>query len=503
MPLVCHKCGNSSWDTVPPQSSVVPALDIPGHRAALVEIQAKIARFKTFSTCYISVLQKQQHELEAELGAVVYPVLSLPPEIISRIFVQCLPDDGVSPWDGDAAPLVLVRVCRQWKDIALSTCQLWSSLRIQSVSDDKIKVPRGTLQKLQSWFSRARASPLSLSVTHNSFMRLKDSEELDISSFFNRLWRLDFPDTASGYDKLVPSDTHFPRLQCLSIISRDVHLKNVVAHAPLLNELHWSRKSKGAFDFRGFASTAMTTLHIYSYSGGFSPAEFIGILRHFPSLSHLECPVLPDSNPHHTPWTFPNLLSLSLLESNGRVPLIHALSVLTLPNLGCLGCVFAPFPSHSAVILSFLSRSACVIRELTCDFYEDPAMILQTLRLFPSLEKLEIMGVLDDVLSAIDPHGTTSPLVLPNLLHLKVICGPMTLARYRLIIDVLHARCAHPDTPPLRSLHVSAEDVEFTPDDGSPHCPIVAGLRSLAAGGLEFKVDVEDEVIWPVTARTP
>ncbi|KAJ6448461.1 hypothetical protein C8R45DRAFT_850281 [Mycena sanguinolenta] len=171
MPLFCNKCGNSGWETVPSQSS--PSPDSAGHRAALVEIQAKIARFKTFSECFISVLEKHQHELEAELGAVVYPVLSLPPEITSRIFVHCLPDGGVLPWDDHAAPLVLARVCRQWKDIALSTCQLWSSLRIESLSKHKIKVPRGTFQTLQNWIPRARVSALSLSVTHNSSMRLK------------------------------------------------------------------------------------------------------------------------------------------------------------------------------------------------------------------------------------------------------------------------------------------------------------------------------------------
>ncbi|KAJ6450651.1 hypothetical protein C8R45DRAFT_771714, partial [Mycena sanguinolenta] len=54
----------------------------------------------------------------------VYPVLSLPTEITTRIFVECLPDDGATPL-AECAPLLLMRVCRQWKDITLSSCQLW------------------------------------------------------------------------------------------------------------------------------------------------------------------------------------------------------------------------------------------------------------------------------------------------------------------------------------------------------------------------------------------
>ncbi|KAJ6450675.1 hypothetical protein C8R45DRAFT_848875, partial [Mycena sanguinolenta] len=126
----------------------------------------ELARFKTFSARYISALEQEQAELEAKLNNIVYPVLSLPTEITTRIFVECLPDDGATSL-AECAPLLLMRVCRQWKDITLSSCQLWSSLRIESYSRDKIMVPRGTLEMLQTWFSRARARPLALTVTYN------------------------------------------------------------------------------------------------------------------------------------------------------------------------------------------------------------------------------------------------------------------------------------------------------------------------------------------------
>ncbi|KAJ6448477.1 hypothetical protein C8R45DRAFT_848892 [Mycena sanguinolenta] len=170
MPLRCQKCGHSNaWDTnsVPTAStsSAPDVFEAESHRAALAEIQAEIARFKTYAACYISALEKQQEELDARLTSIVYPILSLPAEITSSIFVECLPDDGVSP-SPESAPLLLLRVCRQWKDIALSTSQLWGSLCIGSISSDKILVPRGILLRLQAWFSRARERPISLAIKY-------------------------------------------------------------------------------------------------------------------------------------------------------------------------------------------------------------------------------------------------------------------------------------------------------------------------------------------------
>ncbi|KAJ6450632.1 hypothetical protein C8R45DRAFT_848908 [Mycena sanguinolenta] len=141
--------------------------NVLGHRAALADIQAEIARFKTQSTLYISALEKEQEEIEAKLRAVVYPVLSLPGEITSRIFVECLPNDDVLPL-AEHAPLLFLSVCHQWRDIAISTCLLWSSLRIESMlADNGIVVSCGTLRTLHTWFSRARALPLFLTMIYN------------------------------------------------------------------------------------------------------------------------------------------------------------------------------------------------------------------------------------------------------------------------------------------------------------------------------------------------
>ncbi|KAJ7101966.1 hypothetical protein C8R44DRAFT_592213, partial [Mycena epipterygia] len=84
-------------------------------------IQSEIARYKT----YLERLEEEQSTLEASLALLVYPVLTLPTEITSRIFVDCLPTHGRIIPSPSTAPLVLAQICRHWRDIALSTCKLW------------------------------------------------------------------------------------------------------------------------------------------------------------------------------------------------------------------------------------------------------------------------------------------------------------------------------------------------------------------------------------------
>ncbi|KAJ7194315.1 hypothetical protein GGX14DRAFT_378075, partial [Mycena pura] len=48
-------------------------------------------------------------------------------EILAHIFVYCLPHGRIRP-SPRTAPLVLGQICRRWRDVALSTGRLWSSL---------------------------------------------------------------------------------------------------------------------------------------------------------------------------------------------------------------------------------------------------------------------------------------------------------------------------------------------------------------------------------------
>ncbi|KAJ7113015.1 hypothetical protein C8R44DRAFT_552140, partial [Mycena epipterygia] len=71
-------------------------------------------------------LRNECRMAQARLDAHVYPVLTLPDEIVSEIFVGTLPEYPLSPpVYGLLSPTSLSQICHQWREIALSTPMLW------------------------------------------------------------------------------------------------------------------------------------------------------------------------------------------------------------------------------------------------------------------------------------------------------------------------------------------------------------------------------------------
>ncbi|KAJ7706489.1 hypothetical protein B0H16DRAFT_1826250, partial [Mycena metata] len=115
----------------------------------------------------IEALEENANKLEANLDLVVYPVLTLPPEITSKIFLQCLPTHGRVEPSPSRAPLLLTQVCHHWRQVTHSTCGLWSSLyisptfQIDAAPWAVVARDDSACALLQTWFPRAKASPLS------------------------------------------------------------------------------------------------------------------------------------------------------------------------------------------------------------------------------------------------------------------------------------------------------------------------------------------------------
>ncbi|KAF7349642.1 F-box domain-containing protein [Mycena sanguinolenta] len=535
MPLVCEKCGhNNTWATSSVSQDTILATGTTtatSDRAALAEIEIEMARFKSYSTSYISALEGHKKAVELRLQAVVYPILSLPMEITARIFVECLPEDGHRRSSRKHAPLLLMRVCRRWKDIAVSISELWNVLPIRCLnvsrtSDETMMVRRGLLAGLAPWFSRAQARPLSLTVYQNRrfskgrevYDNISRTEQLDISPILSRLGRLDVSLLADEIQSLASWNTPFPRLRCLSLSSPDSVLSDVLRNAPLLRELCWSRDSRASLDFRWFASTTLTKLEISPNGYGVLATQFIDILQNFPALADLACVVdMRTFNPQ-PPLTFPNLRSLNLSYDFSRydyledmVAPIRLLDLLTLPHLNRLHCTLA---LHSEVVSSFLTRSACIIRELSCEFRGDGPIesdIWLVLQLFPSVETLAV-GLQTDICYLLDGIDTKhydhrrAPHLLPQMQHLTVSYGglvasrsPITPINYSDIIDIVHRRRGDSDMVELRSLHIMIN--ESTEWNWYPGDSLAAEFGRLISAGLDFTIGVDGKVKWP-RART-
>ncbi|KAJ7639317.1 hypothetical protein FB45DRAFT_726781, partial [Roridomyces roridus] len=93
--------------------------------------------------------------------AITYPVLTLPSEITSEIFVHCLPDvlSGEDAVNTTEAPLLLLQICSQWRQIARCTPKLWTRLDIDLPSRDE-----HAHAIAKTWLDCSRQHPLSVTL---------------------------------------------------------------------------------------------------------------------------------------------------------------------------------------------------------------------------------------------------------------------------------------------------------------------------------------------------
>ncbi|KAJ7223927.1 hypothetical protein C8J57DRAFT_969121, partial [Mycena rebaudengoi] len=73
-------------------------------------------------------LEARRTSIQLQLDRVPYPILTLPLEITSEIFIQCLPEPPAlenAHIDALQAPLLLLHICKEWRRIALSLPALW------------------------------------------------------------------------------------------------------------------------------------------------------------------------------------------------------------------------------------------------------------------------------------------------------------------------------------------------------------------------------------------
>ncbi|TDL19029.1 hypothetical protein BD410DRAFT_774415, partial [Rickenella mellea] len=113
--------------------------------------------------------------------ALLTPARRLPPELVSEIFTHAtvyggldnlmLPRPRVSE-----APLKLGRICRRWRQIALSTPSLWSSVTIPQ---------NWAIEGLQEWIRRAGALTLSFAVE----IHQDNLEVLELLASYQKQWK--------------------------------------------------------------------------------------------------------------------------------------------------------------------------------------------------------------------------------------------------------------------------------------------------------------------------
>ncbi|KAJ3512087.1 hypothetical protein NLJ89_g3727 [Agrocybe chaxingu] len=131
-------------------------------------------------------LSRQHASLLAEVNTVreiIAPMRRVPTDILQEIFRHCLPTKYNAIMSAEHCPLLLTRVCRSWRNIALATPSLWASLHIPVPSipskyfygqyafqDDQGEVTVAEavgrrVTGMQEWLARSGTCALSLSLS--------------------------------------------------------------------------------------------------------------------------------------------------------------------------------------------------------------------------------------------------------------------------------------------------------------------------------------------------
>ncbi|KAJ4482439.1 hypothetical protein J3R30DRAFT_2174084 [Lentinula aciculospora] len=336
-----------------------------------------------------------------EHKALLSAARKLPMEIMSEIFLQCLPavDTSSVIWRPEPhpnqAPLLLTQICRSWRNIAIATPRLWSTLIINASNGSS---SHAEITKL--WLTRSRNVSLTLTLLVRSADRFHGGRRTTSYEEFVPI---------AAIEVLTMFIPHFPRVRALALlfalpviravselrpVEDDVcnqlerlHLTTSFENTPL--EITWTRSLvHSAPNLRHlYFDSSMVPLPIVrgqewclrlrtinlDAAYGIPPEDFFLLLRNSPEL--IRCVIVMNLDEllnHFTRWDeMPKVIHTALQElslSSEDASLGNVLDLLTLPALVSLklGAVGDEAWPHNE-LLHFLSRSLCVLKELKLD----------------------------------------------------------------------------------------------------------------------------------------
>ncbi|KAJ7134024.1 hypothetical protein C8R43DRAFT_1022215 [Mycena crocata] len=297
-----------------------------------------------------------------------YPVLTLPNEITSEIFINFLPPYPVRPpIIGPLSPSFLCRICRRWRDVALATPWLWSSMQLDL---DENALHQQQLSVLETWLKRSGSCSLSISLR-----REDDVPEISTSAFLDAVVhhaaRWESMELILPYTELRSIRGYMPALRALSFGptntsggEESLYLAApfvVFDHAPNLESVELYVSFNPLAIHLPWASITTLVASLYA-------EETVGILRDALALVRCTITLYPSADPATFTMLppLPHLKSLILEEpvdywGLGTRNIINLLSALTLPALQTLemdetvlGCpdIEVTIPA----LISFISR---------------------------------------------------------------------------------------------------------------------------------------------------
>ncbi|KAJ7268912.1 hypothetical protein C8J57DRAFT_1468898 [Mycena rebaudengoi] len=303
----------------------------------------------------LDTVKLERQDLQMRLDIYKYPVLTLPTDITSEIFVHFLPPyPERPPTTGPSSPELLAQICQAWREIALSTPRLWRAIRLRLPT----KYPVVALDLLRTWVSRSKNCPLSISLQCSTQLLTVDF----IQAIIPHSERWEHIDFMLPIESLQLIEADFPLLRSLTLgptyyagETDSLVAISPFSNAPLLTQVALSgnfRPSEIQLPW-----SQLTSISAYALSA----SECTKILQHSAALREFCCdhfnvrsrsllPVAPLRYLH----------SLKFGDGPGQKQLLEALTTPVLQHLTFSDGLSDTIPHVNALI----SRSHCTLASL-------------------------------------------------------------------------------------------------------------------------------------------
>ncbi|KAJ7126351.1 hypothetical protein C8R44DRAFT_734223 [Mycena epipterygia] len=431
-------------------------------------------------TALIGTLTVEQQLLQAELDYIVYPVLDLPPEITSNILVQSIPGDA-NP-TRYTAPLLLTQICRQWREIAFATPELWQSISLDHA--DSYRQNRGQSCKcvnlLEMWLQHSANRPLFL-----SFGCEVQMQTLITTSLIHRhRWK---EITISSEANLV-SHERFPMLTKV-VLCRRIGGTVAIQNALALREVSF-RTVPTFVVLLPWAQLTTLMVETFNLASDASP-----MLIRCSKLLHLTHKGVAHHNGY--PTNLHALPSLQSLEVG-----VHSLGImhcLTLPCLRHLTLTRTLVRSALRPVPQLLSRSACTLQSLSIFFHEHENSNPQELQFFVFQVAPNVVDLTLVIPATVQLHwvmGALHPADILPLMERLVIDVVRVQDDYDTLLRVLRYRCSDSGSVTLESFQLTLRHYAH-PDAPSASRPLpeisIAQFRDLAMSGLKTRIQLKGD----------
>ncbi|KAJ6487535.1 hypothetical protein DFH09DRAFT_1339403 [Mycena vulgaris] len=203
-------------------------------RASIIAIEIEIPSQEGPMSIRTRELRCEMRSAQARLDSYRYPVLTLPNELTSKIFVHFLPVYPLCPpITGIQSPTLLTQICHKWTVIALATPELWRALSLHYISH---QAAERQIETLESWLTRSRSCPLSIETSDYCY-HLNLPIHRFMATVIPHCKRWEYAKVAADPSHIVDMEGPMPLLRQLEIETPWVYLRPPKFMAPSFRDV--------------------------------------------------------------------------------------------------------------------------------------------------------------------------------------------------------------------------------------------------------------------------